>query len=624
MLHRIVSCLLAGLILTLVTVPAFAVENSDATVILAANRDATGAFAPGTVTVRGRYSGQGLQGTTETAFDSASGHYVDRYDLPPISGASGFDGDVAWQTDLSGASAPQQGGDRPALAVNNAYRYANRWWREDFGGAQVEVLGRDADGEHLRVTPRGGKSFEAWFDPSTHLLARLREVQSFATTITTRYQDYERRDGVMVPRITIVDNGSGEAGLQTITLDEVVHDPAREATAYAMPRTQPDDWRIDDPSGRTVLPMRLYNNHVFVDVGVDGKGPFPFLVDTGGHDIVTPQTAAALALDAQGEATSRGAGEKTTTAGYTRIKALQMGKAHLDNQTVMVLDFSPKEVEGFQVGGMLGFEVFQRFVVRIDYGAGTFTLIDPKRFDGHDAGKSLPFVFYDHMPQLKGTFAGIPALFDIDTGSRAEVTMARPFVEKHDLRKRFPQGVVTVDGWGVGGPVRSHVIRAPSLALGDVSVPDVTASLATQDKGVFTDRNFDGNIGSAWLKRFVVTFDYGRRTMYLDAIAYPGDDVGTFDRSGMWLNLGEGGFVVAEVADGGPAAQAGLKADDVVVTLDGKPVADMLLPDARRLLRTRPAGNRIAVAYRRGGAQHEATLVLRDQVPPKGLPPTAH
>jgi S1-C subfamily serine protease len=153
-------------------------------------------------------------------------------------------------------------------------------------------------------------------------------------------------------------------------------------------------------------------------------------------------------------------------------------------------------------------------------------------------------------------------------------------------------------------------------------VADVTASLATQDKGVFTDANFDGNIGSAWLKRFVVTFDYSRRTMYLDPIADPGDDVGTFDRSGMWLNLGDGGFVVAEVADGGPAAQAGLKADDVVVTLDGKPVADMLLPDARRLLRTRPAGNRIGVAYRRGGARHEATLVLRDQVPPKALPPT--
>jgi hypothetical protein len=620
-LHRIVSRLLASAILTLVMVPACAAEKGDVAAILAANRDATGAFAAGTVTVHGRYSGQGLQGITETVFDSASGRYVDRYDLPPTSGASGFDGDVAWQTDLSGASTPQQGGDRPALGINNAYRHANRWWREDFGGARIESLGRDADGDRLRVAPPGGKAFEAWFDPATHLLARVREVQSFATTIDVRYRDYARIEGVMVPRTTTIDNGSGEAALQTVTLDRIARGPAQPASAYAMPQAKPGDWRIDDPSGQAVLPMRLYNNHIFVDVIVDGKGPFPFLVDTGGHDIVTPQTAKALALDARGEATSGGGGEKTVTAGYTRIKSLQMGKARLDDQTVLVLDFSPKKVEGFQVGGMLGVEVFERFVVRIDYGAGTFTLVDPKRFDGRDAGTPLPFVFYDHMPQVEGRFAGIPARFDIDTGSRAEVTMARPFVEKHRLRERFPQGVVTVDGWGVGGPVRSHVIRSPSLALGDVSVDDVTASLATQDKGVFTDEQFDGNIGSAWLKRFVVTFDYPGRTMYLDPVADPGDDVGTFDRSGMWLNLGEQGFVVAEVAEGGPAARAGLRAKDVVVGIDGKPVSGMLLPDARKLLRTTAAGTRVVVAYRRGDARREATLTLRDQIPAEASPP---
>lgn len=616
MLHSIVSRLLAGAMLALVMVPARAAVSGDAVAILAANRDATGAFAPGTVTVRADYAGQGLQGTTEAAFDAESGAYVERYDIPPTRGASGFDGRTAWQTDLSGASTPQQGGDRPALAANNAYRHANGWWRHGFGGATVEALGRDGDGDHLRVTPRGGKAFDAWFDPGTHLLARLREVQSFATFVDVRYRDYERHEGVMLPRTTIIDDGSGEAGLQTLALREVVHGPARAASAYAMPAARPGDWRIDAADGRTVLPMRLYNNHVFVDVVVDGKGPFPFLVDTGGHDILTPPTAAALALGTSGAATSGGAGENLVASGYTRVASLRMGAAELRDQVVTVLEFSPKAVEGFQVGGMLGSEVFQRFVVRIDYGAGTLALIDPARFDPRDAGTALPFAFYDHMPQVEGTFARIPARFDIDTGSRAEVTMARPFVEAHGLRERFPQGVVTVDGWGVGGPVRSHVVRAPSLALGGISTREVTASLATQDKGVFTDANFDGNIGSAWLKRFVVTFDYPHRTMYLAPLADPGDDVGTFDRSGMWLNLGEGGFVVAEVADGGAAAQAGLEAGDVVTAIDGRPVAGMLLPDARRLLRTTPAGTRVRVAYRRDGTEREAGLVLRDQVPP--------
>jgi hypothetical protein len=51
-LHAIVSRSLAGAMLALVMVPACAAASGDAAAILAANRDATGAFAPGTVTVR--------------------------------------------------------------------------------------------------------------------------------------------------------------------------------------------------------------------------------------------------------------------------------------------------------------------------------------------------------------------------------------------------------------------------------------------------------------------------------------------------------------------------------------------------------------------------------------------
>lgn len=522
--HRIFSCFLPCLILTLVTVPATAAGLPDPAVVLAANRAATGAFAAGSVTVRGDYVGHGLKGTVENIFETSSGYYVERQHIPPVGSALGFDGRTPWQTDLSGASTPQLGGDRPALAANGAHRYSNAWWRDGYGDARIEPLGVDANGAHLRITPRAGKPFEAWFDAGTHLLARIREVQGL-TTVDVRYRHYARLLGVMVPRITVIDNGSGEADLQTVTLRDVVAGPTQSDAIYAMPATPLRDWSIG--GDQTVLPMRLYNDHVYVDVRVNGKGPFAFLVDTGGHLILTPQTAAALSLHAAGAAASSGAGEKTVTSGYTRVHELQAGTAKMRDLTSLVLDFSPKAVEGFQVGGMLGVELFERYVVRIDYGAGTLTLIDPERFDASDAGTGLPFVFYDHLPQVRGAFAGIPARFDIDTGSRAEVTVTRPFVEKHDLRKALSGGATVVDGWGVGGPVRSQVVRAPSLAMGELSVDNITASLATQDKGVFTDENFDGNIGSGWLKRFVVTFDYARQKMYLKPIPDPGPDIGT-------------------------------------------------------------------------------------------------
>ncbi|MFP3786838.1 aspartyl protease family protein, partial [Burkholderia sp. SIMBA_024] len=71
-----------------------------------------------------------------------------------------------------------------------------------------------------------------------------------------------------------------------------------------MPGSRPVDSVVTSGSGSTTVPMRLLNNHVFVDVRVNGRGPFPFLLDTGGHDILTPQTARALGLDVIGQATT--------------------------------------------------------------------------------------------------------------------------------------------------------------------------------------------------------------------------------------------------------------------------------------------------------------------------------
>lgn len=585
--------------------------------LLDGNRAAVGSMAAGSETLHYRYAGQGLAGTVELVFDPGNGRYVERLDMPPVREANGFDGATPWQTDLSGASTPQQGGDRPALAVNRAYRLAQRWWSPDRGGARIQSVGRDAEGDHLRVVPVGGKPFDAWFDPVSHLLVHVREGRGFQT-IDERYGDYARQSGAMLPRTTVIEDGSGRAGAQTLTLQDATSAVAQSAAFFAMPVARPDDWGIAGASLVT-LPMRLLNNHVVVDVRVNGKGPFPFLLDTGGHSILTPSTATALGLTRTGAAVASGAGTQTQISGYTRVQSLSLGAASMQDQTVLILDFSPRAVEGYTLGGMVGSELLQRFVARIDYGANTLTLIDPAHFDPRDAGIAVPFRFYDHMPFVEGQFAGIPARFNIDTGSRSGVSMTLPFVQARRLRQRFPHGILAVDGWGVGGPGRSEVVRAPSLEIGGIAVPDIVASLTTQPRGSFSDANYDGNIGSGFLKRFVVTFDYGHRIMYLKPRVQPSDDIGTFDRAGMWINLGEEGYDVMDVAAGGAANKAGLAVGDVILSLDGKSPRTLSLADARRMLRSSPAGTTVAVEVRRAGRTRSLPLVLRDQIPAHGV-----
>jgi hypothetical protein len=590
------------------------------TQVLAANRAAShgGALAgKGTLKIAFAYAGEGMTGEVASTMDLATGDFVDTSDVGPTTSANGFDGKMAWMRDMSGAVTPEAGGDQRQLAVNEAYRDANRWWAPDFGGADVRSVGVKADGgrqyDVLAVTPRGGKSFEAWFDTLDHLLARTIERQSFQT-ITTFYSDYVAEDGVMLPGKIAIDDGTGPQYRQNETLQSATFISAQGAGAYAAPAWTDANATIDNAFGRTTVPFRLLNNHIYAEVRINGKGPFLCIFDTGGHDIITPETAKALTVKSEGQAPGTGAGEGVVSVGFTKGVTFQIGDLTLKNQTITVLPFEQGGVEGFDEQGMIGFEVFRRFVTVVDYGAHTLTFIDPAKFDPRGAGTPVPFKFYDHLPQVDGAFEGLPGRFDIDTGSRSELDLTKPFVDANGLIARHPKGVPAVTGWGVGGPSRDYATRGAELTLGPVKIDRFVVGLGTQAKGALADPNYIGNVGSGMLKRFVVTFDYGHQTMYLRPLPAPVADTDVFDRAGMWINTTAAGFKVVDLTAKGAAEAAGLKTGDEITAVDGVTAKSIALSDLRRRLRDEPAGTHVSLSVTSDGQPREVSLVLKDQI----------
>ena len=583
--------------------------------VLAANRAAMGAM-PRRGALRLEYSQKqsGLTGNAVRTVDLATGAFVERTDMKVIGEARGFDGRVPWQTEVSGVSTDQLGGDRVPVAVNEAYRNANLWWRGDRGGARIAYVGREKiDGraaDHLAVTPRGGGRFDAWFDSRTHLLVRTAEPQQFFRTQTS-YGDYARISGALIARSMKVDFGTGDPA--ELRLTRASFGPPRPPGFYSTPKGPPRGGHIEGAKSVT-LPIRLLNSHVYVQARVEGKGPYTFIVDTGGHTLIAPRVAREVGLSVFGAGSSSGAGEKTETLGFTRFHEIALGAVKLTDQPAFVTNIYDRSIEGIPVDGMVGFELFARFAVRIDYGAKTMTITDFDAFDPSGAGTRVPFDFYDHLPAVRGFIDDMPARFDIDTGSRSEVDVTSPFVAKRNLRARYRPGISAITGWGVGGAARAHVVRMPSLTLGSVKMPNVVAGLSESKAGSFSDPNYEGNIGSGLLKRFVATFDYRRQAMYLKPLAPPPADAGAFDRSGMWINAGENGPVVEQVSTGSPAEEAGLQKGDVILAINGRRFRPEELSDARTLLKTLPAGSIAELSVRRAGQERTVRVRLRDLI----------
>ena len=332
-------------------------------------------------------------------------------------------------------------------------------------------------------------------------------------------------------------------------------------------------------------------------------------------NLLTPAAAKKFGLSPEGKLAARGVGEHEVDLALAHAKAVRVGGATLAHPVFYVIDLGElPAVEGVQADGLVGYEMFRRFGVTIDYAGHVLTLAEPAKFAPPAGAHAVPFEQAERIPIVTGTLDGAPARISIDTGSRASLTLHSPFVREHGLVAKYKASPEAVVGWGVGGPNRGRPARFGRLALGDLAIDGIAGDLYTGDKGSFASPDLAANLGGGVLKRFTVAFDYDKKTMYLAPNAAFGTP-DAYDRSGLWL-LGAGDALkVADVAAGSAAARAGLRDGDLISAIGGEAIGKRSLSEWRQRLRELPVGTRLRVDYRRDGKAAQAELVLADRIP---------
>lgn len=549
----------------------------------------------------------GLTGESTSLDDVRTGRFVTHTVLGPLDQRDGFDGAARWTQTIGGEVVVL---DDPA-ALRQA---ATDRWLTTRGytrpGAAYRALPATTDGARtfhvVEATPAGGAPIALWLDDATGLLARTVHHEG-TRTVTTTFSDYRAVDGVLIAFHQVVDSGDPR-DQQVIDVREAHVRPAPAATAFARPTT---DDRLSFASGTTTeVPFDLLNNHIYVNAQVDGQ-PVRVMVDTGGLNVLTPAAVQRLGLTGSGKMAISGAGERQVDVGFAKAKQLTVGGLALRAPVFYVVDFEQLgDVEGEPLDGLVGFEMFQRTAVRIDYARHVLTVQARAGFTPPAGATAVPFELRERTPIVAGAIDGLPARFSIDTGARNALTINSPFARAHDLAGKYHPKFETVTGWGVGGASRARPVRVQEVKLGDVRVANVVGELYSGDKGSFADPELSGNIGGAVLRRFVVTFDYRDKKLYLAPAAQPPPDI--FDRAGMFFLRDGDAIKLVAIVPGGPAAKAGLAAGDRVVAIDGEPIAARRLAAWRAVLQAGEVGARHTLRLA-GGA--DRTLVLAELLP---------
>ncbi len=629
MTRKPLAALLLPLVLGCAPTPAPTVAAlppaADASSLFARFKAATGGSAWDTVAAvrsEGKVATGGLSGPVTLIEDARAGKTVTRFNLGPVQGAEGFDGTHAWEQDPGGEVTAHDAPEAMEVARTDVWLTTRGFLQPCFARAEVSPVREQVEGSArylvVEATPPGGRRVALWFDAQTALLART-VMRRESKTVTTVLGDYRAVAGGVRLAFHSAQDVTDSAGRtdprehEEVTLARVTVNPPLDAAAFAMPSMAPSA-HIEDPSGVTRVPFQLVNNHIYAEGTVDGKA-VRFLVDTGGLNLLTPAAAARLGLEGKGKLAASGVGDQQVDLAFARAHEVRVGAAVLARPVFFVIDLgSLGAVEGVTADGLVGFEMFRRFRVTIDYAARTLTLADPARFTPPPGAHVVPFDMSERIPVLTGKLDGLPVRISVDTGSRSSLTLHSPFVRADDLVKRYDAAPERVTGWGVGGPSRARPARLGTLEIGDVVIKDIAGDLSTSDKGSFANPDLSANLGGGVLRRFQVSFDYDARKMYLA----PNLDVSApdpFDRSGMWLLADGDALKITAIAPRGAAEKAGLKAGDRIVGAGGEPVAARSLAEWRVRFSEQPAGTHVPLRIADGTGERNAELVLADAIP---------
>lgn len=477
--------------------------------IFATRVEATCAWRPtDQLTISGDVEQGGIRGSFERRVAPASGRFIEAIDLGTVKTGSGFDGQGAWSRDVSGASHYLTSVFAKRLAVSEAWLTGHLSCPPVRSGNATRIRTDGvANMVAWRFVPTGGAPIELWYDDRTGRLDRA-VLQYSENRIIHHFADWHKvMPGRLMPFFQR-DEDPEDQSEQVYTVRKVAR---RHAGAPFRPPPAPNDTKILGGSS-TVIPFEDDQRHrVFVPIYLDGKGPFTFELDNGGHFILTEATAAALGLKAQGSFASTGAGTQVRHAGYLAIDELKVGSAVVTHQTAKVLPLSHNDRPGLPPrAGILGLEFFERFIVAIDHRTKTVSLRLMSDRRHRFRGKPLPITFDEDAPLTAGGYDGAFGNVMLDIGNAGPTIVEHFWAARHGF----------VPALSAGRPRGSAKLSQGRVSLGPFTLRhEPVVYFGPAERGSEHTQSVALMVGEPLLSRFNATYDYGRQVVWLEPLA---------------------------------------------------------------------------------------------------------
>jgi hypothetical protein len=330
------------------------------------------------------------------------------------------------------------------------------------------------------------------------------------------------------------------------------------------------------------------------------------------------------------------------------------------NHSVYIIvkdEFDLSSKMGITVHGVIGYDLLKDLILRVNYKRKKIRFFDPKSYKHKKCKKceEFPITLYKNKPfidvvvEMQDSLrTKIPVKMLIDSGGSDALWLFEHTKEKIVTPEKYFHDFL---GVGLSGTIFGKRSRIRAIQFGEYRIKGPTVSfldsVSTKNARKFKERN--GSIGSNILKRFKVWIDYPNKRLTLEK---NGSFVGGFNynMSGIEVvyngkmlveekvtNFGESygrsagagnnsvslitnyvyrfkpSFKVNEVLEGSPADIAGVKKDDILMKINGKPVHNYKLSEIIGKFQQKP-NKRIRLSIMRDGKILEIEFRLKKVV----------
>ncbi len=384
------------------------------------------------------------------------------------------------------------------------------------------------------------------------------------------------------------------------------------------------------------VPFEIAHNLIIIPVMINDSDTLRFILDTGvTHTLLTDlgvNSVLTLQYSRKIDLFGLGQGNPIEALHSYGNEVRMPGIYGNFHDLIVPLEniFQLSESLGRQVNGLMGFEVFNSFIVDINYHRQKLALRHPKHYRKKMERKKrrwvrkgkavvIPLEVIRRKPYIAASMKtpeGEPLDIRllVDLGASHAVSL---YTDTHTKLEVPAQSFRSFLGMGLNGDIYGYTGRIGELVLGNYPLeqPVTTFPDNAAVKDALNVGNRNGSLGADVLRRFRVIFDYQGNQLILK----PNPDYGkpfTYNMSGIEILTPLPGmpvYQVAEVRPNSPGEEVGLRVGDQIMAINGTRVSNFSMSDIIKMFHSR-AGRKLRLTIHRNGEYFRADVVLRDDL----------